>query len=232
MQDTTFRSLPGLLGLAMVYLVLSGCAAGTQTDALAGPGGPSARKVASAAQSLDRLNLTPKGLFDVPLPKRQIRSLMVVGDSLSISLGEQVETSLATAPRLSFARLGKVSSGLARPDFFDWDRHMEDMAARNKPDAVVVMIGANDNQHLRQADGSQVYFGTPEWDRAYAAKVRRVVETCRRYNPQASIFWMGAPVMASPALSRDLRHINALVAQVMERTRDCHYVDTWKLFSG
>lgn len=229
MQYTTLRSFPGLIGLAMVYLVLSGCATGTQSDALAGSGGPSPRKAAATVQTLDRLTFAPKGLFE---PRRQISSLMVVGDSLSISLAEQMESSLVAAPRLSFAKLGKVSSGLARPDFFDWDRHMEDMAARNRPDAVVVMIGANDNQHLRKADGSQIYFGTPEWDRAYAAKVHRVVETCRRYNPQATIFWMGAPVMANPALSQDLRHINTLVAQVMGRTRDCHYVDTWRLFSG
>jgi len=241
MKYTTLRSLPGLIGLAMVYLVLSGCAIGTPNNAMAGPSGPSGhsgpsgpsgRKVANASQSLDRLSLAPRGLFDVHQPRRQIHSLMVVGDSLSISLAEQMEFNLSQATRLSFAKLGKVSSGLARPDFFDWDRHMEEMAARNRPDAVVVMIGANDNQHLRQADGSLIYFGTPEWDRAYAAKVRRVVDTCRRYNPKATIFWMGAPVMASQALSQDLRHINALVAAVMERNRDCHYVDTWRLFSG
>lgn len=224
--------MPGMIGLALVYLVLSGCATGAANNALAGSTGPGARKVVLAAQSLDRQSLAPKGLFDVHQPRRQIHSLMVVGDSLSISLAEQMEFNLSQASRLSFAKLGKVSSGLARPDFFDWDRHMEDMAARNKPDAVVVMIGANDNQHLHQAGGVQLYFGTPEWDQAYAAKVRKVVDTCRRHNPQATIIWMGAPVMASPALSQDLRHINALVAQVMECTRDCHYVDTWRLFSG
>ncbi len=233
MKDTTLRNFPGLISLVLVYLVLSGCATGTQSDALAGSAGPSSRKMVLAAQSLDRVALAPpKGLFEVRQSRRHIRSLLVVGDSLSISLAGQMESSLSTVGNLRFAKLGKVSSGLARPDFFDWDRHMEELAASNKPDAVVVMIGANDNKHLLQADGSQIYFGTAEWDRAYAAKVRHVVNTFRRYNPQATVFWVGAPVMSNAALSRDLQHINALVAQVMGRTRDCHYVDTWRLFSG
>ncbi|GFK93080.1 hypothetical protein NNJEOMEG_00909 [Fundidesulfovibrio magnetotacticus] len=223
-SSTTTRRI--LLALALLFV--SGCAGiGGEGSALAKAG-----RKSQAFALLERPNLSPKDLFAPRAPLRHVQCLAVVGDSLSISLASELEKSLAEKPGLAFVRLGKVSSGLARPDFFDWDRHMEDVARRYRPDAVAIMIGANDNKHLRQPDGSQITYGTPQWDKDYAARVRRLVEIARRHNPQAVIFWMGAPVMADGALSGDLRHINALVRKTLTSLPDCHYVDTWQLFSA
>ncbi len=208
--------VPVLLALA---LLLSGC-----------PGIDGGKAQARAA--LERPTLTPKNLFSTTLPKRKIGSLLVVGDSLSIGLASELEKTLADQPGLRVSKLGKVSSGLARPEFFDWDQHMEQLARQHRPDAVVVMLGTNDNKHLRRPDGSQIIWGTPEWSRAYTERVKHLVEICRKYSPQATVFWLGAPVMADAALSRDLRHINALLRRAMGTMRDAHYVDTWKQFSA
>ena len=224
------RSIQLFLKMCVLLLVLavSGCAGlgGGETSAHAG----SDRK-AKALAALDRPKLVPKGLFDPQAPKRQVHSLLVVGDSISISLGSELEKMLAERPGLRFARLGKVSSGLARPDFFDWDRNMEDLARRHRPDAVVVMLGTNDNKHLRNPDGSQVTYRSPEWERGYAARVRHIIDICRAQNPDVTVFWLGAPVTADDDLNRDLRHINALVRRTVSSAKDCYYVDTWNLFS-
>ncbi|MFP5240092.1 MAG: DUF459 domain-containing protein [Acidobacteriota bacterium] len=213
----------------LMALAVTGCAGlgGGESSAHAGSDSKS-----KALAALDRPKFGPKGLFDPQAPKRRIQSLVVVGDSISISLGSELEKMVAEKPGLRFARLGKVSSGLARPDFFDWDRHMEDMARRHRPDAVVVMLGTNDNKHLRNPDGSQVTYRSPEWERGYAARVRRIIEICRTYNPDATVFWMGSPVTADGDLNRDLRHINALVRRTVSSQKDCYYVDTWSLFSA
>ena len=214
--------------IALVVLFITGCAG------LNGGEGPAFAKSSQKAQALaalERPNLAPKDLFAPHLPKRHVRTVAVTGDSLSISLASELEKTLSAKPGIGFTRLGKVSSGLARPDFFDWDRHMDDLARRYRPDAVVVMIGTNDNQQLRLPDGSQIPFGTEEWDRAYAAKVRRIVDIIRSHNSSATVFWLGAPVMADGVLSRDLKHINALLRKVMAAGVDCHFVDTWPLFA-
>ena len=108
---------------------------------------------------------------------------------------------------------------------------MENLARRYRPDAVVVMLGTNDNKHLRLADGSQITFATPEWDRVYAARVKHIVEIIRSHNATATVFWLGAPVMADEDLNRGLKHINTLLRKTMASVNDCHYVDTWPVFA-
>jgi len=44
-----------------------------------------------------------------------VRRLLVIGDSLSISLGEQLEHALGGVPGLDFTRDGTRSTGLTRP---------------------------------------------------------------------------------------------------------------------
>lgn len=214
--------------LILAFLAITGCA-GLEGDK--GSAFAKSRK-SQALAALERPDLTPKDLFASRLPKHHIRTLAVTGDSLSIALASELEKSLAGRPGLGFTRLGKVSSGLARPDFFDWDRNMESLTSRFRPDAVVVMLGTNDNKPLRLADGTQISFGTPEWDRAYVAKVRHLVDIIRSHNASATVFWLGAPVMADAELSRDLKHINALLRKTMDSQADCHYVDTWPLFAA
>ncbi|MFP5222401.1 MAG: DUF459 domain-containing protein [Acidobacteriota bacterium] len=223
-----FSSFSRKLLLVVVWMLLGGCAGldGAENSAFA-----KSNRKSQALAALERPKLGPKDLFTNRLPRRQIATLAVAGDSLSIGLASELEKTLASRPQLGFAKLGKVSSGLARPDFFDWDRHMEDLARRYRPDAVVVMLGANDNKPLRMQDGSQIPYATHEWNKAYMARIQRIVDIVRTHNPTATVFWMGAPIMADPDLSRDLRHINALARKVMASGRDCHYVDTWALFA-
>jgi len=182
----------------------------------------------------DAATLAPKGLFVVRGPKRQASSLLVAGDSLSISLGEQLERTLGQEPGLRFKRLGRVSSGLARPDFFDWETTMTMLAEGMHPDVALIMLGTNDSKLLRTGDGSQLAapFGTPEWDQAYAARVQHMIGICRKANPSVVIFWVGSPVMADPVLCGELRHVNAVIAKVVAANRDCHFLDTWDLFAG
>ncbi|MFZ5426511.1 MAG: DUF459 domain-containing protein [Thermodesulfobacteriota bacterium] len=206
-------------------IALTGCA-GASGEAAASA--KSSRNAAKAA--LQKPRLGSDKLFD--LPKRRIQTLAVTGDSLSIGMASELEKNLSPKPGLAIVKLGRVSSGLARPEFFDWNRHMETLASKHRPDAVVVMLGANDNKRMTVQDGSLVHFGTREWDRIYKERVRRIVGIIRSHNSAATVFWLGAPVMADEALSRDLRHINALVRKVMASMRDCHYVDTWDLFAA
>ena len=231
-KATLFIPIPRLVA-ALALLAIAGCSSGlggldSKTDQAQAwrKANPSVRLA-----SLEGAEPDPKGLFAPRQPKRQARSLMVVGDSLSIGLGERLERTLGQDSGIGFSRMGKVSSGLARPDFFDWDANMESMAQRFRPDVVLVMLGTNDNKHLRLADGSQIPFGSPEWDRAYGAKAQRAIDICRAASPRATVYWVGAPVVADRALSRDLEHINAVLAKVVRANPDCHYVDAWRVFA-
>ena len=214
--------------LAAFALLLSACA-GVEGG---GPAFAKSSTKAKAMAALQKPGVGTRNPFNAPLPKRVAHSIAVAGDSLSVGLASELERTLSAKPGLAFASLGKVSSGLARPDFFDWDRHMDQLTGKYRPDVVVVMLGANDNKRMTLKDGTLAHFGTPEWDRAYKERVRRILGIVRSHNPSATVFWLGAPVMADETLSRDLRHINALVRRVMSANRDCHFIETWDLFSA
>lgn len=153
------------------------------------------------------------------------KRILVAGDSLSLFLADALRPMLAGRPQTAFASRGKVSSGLARPDFFNWEREMAALAAAHAPDTVIVMIATNDNQTLARPDGTKVAFGRPGWDAEYARRVRRLVEIARSTNPSARIYWLGAPVMADPKLNADVAAINAVIARELAALPGCRYID-------
>ena len=154
-------------------------------------------------------------------------TILVAGDSLSIYLADALRPLLGTRPGTAFNARGKVSSGLARPDFFDWEREMAALA-KTRPDTVVIMIAANDNKTMTRPDGVNVTFGRPGWNAEYARRVHRLVALARSGNPQARIYWVGAPVMADARLNADVAIINAVIAKEIAALPGCRFVDVWR----
>ncbi|MFP5259015.1 MAG: DUF459 domain-containing protein [Acidobacteriota bacterium] len=179
------------------------------------------RQTATLAAPLDKI--TPAAApATSPLPGKRI---LVAGDSLSLFLADALRPMLAGRPQTAFASRGKVSSGLARPDFFDWEREMAALVAANHPDTVIVMIATNDNQTMTRPDGVKVAFGRPAWNEEYARRVRRLTELARSANPAARVFWLGAPVMADPRLNADVAAINAVIAHELAGILGCRFID-------
>jgi LysM repeat protein/lysophospholipase L1-like esterase len=159
------------------------------------------------------------------------QTVAVIGDSLSIGLGKEMERVFATRQDVAFTRLGKVSSGLAKPEFFDWEKNAARMASSLEPDVVVIMIGANDNKNITTEDGRTIYFTDPAWDAAYSARASLLVDACRAHKPQAKIYWVGTPVMADATLARDVKRINAVLAAMCAGKEGCTFVDTWGMLA-
>lgn len=158
------------------------------------------------------------------------RRMLVVGDSLSISLGEQLEKALAGAPGLDYTWDGTRSTGLTRPDLLNWPQHLAELTARLGPDLVVIMLGANDTMPVELPEGGRALFGDPAWGPAYAAKARELLAICRRANPRVAVYWVGVPSMGEPTLAEGVRRINA-VLRAMCADAGCRFIDTHAAFS-
>lgn len=168
----------------------------------------------------------PPSLLFRPIPKPRI-SLLVVGDSLSISLGEQLERYFSRySDRIRFQREGKTSSGLARPDFYNWEQILSTLVTQQSRDIVVMMIGANDNKSL-QTDQRAIAFGTDLWRREYGARMQRLVEICRRGNPRVHVFWMGIPIMRDSNFAKEAEFINDTIEFWCRKNPACTFVGTW-----
>ena len=78
--------------------------------------------------------------------------VVVVGDSLATGLGISLERVLKPS-LVRVSRQGRISTGLARPDYFDWPAALTEIVDNFRPDLIVIMLGENDNQALRHAFG-------------------------------------------------------------------------------
>ncbi len=132
--------------------------------------------------------------------------LQVVGDSLADGFGIFMKHRVsARGIPVAVTNNGKTSTGLARADFYNWPANFAGQAAGLRPDVVVVHFGANDDQPLRLPGGGSIPYETPEWEAAYRAEIRKMLEVAASYG--AVVYWLG------PAPDRDA-HRNALLSKV------------------
>lgn len=121
--------------------------------------------------------------------------IMLLGDSLMEDLGPAMHRSLRHRKGLHFILTAKYSTGLTRPEYFNWPENMENAVAATHPDIIVFFMGANDGMPIKK-DGRTVYPNSGEaWRSAYRTKMVELFEIGRRYN--CDMIWVGLPPMGS-----------------------------------
>lgn len=164
-----------------------------------------------------------------PPTRRDPLRLWVGGDSLTSEFGP------ALADRLARTELGEAdveyrfSTGLARPDYFDWPARLRQIVAKRDPDVFVVMFGANDGQNLA-VGGTVLPFESAEWETEYAKRVNRVMRALA--GDGRTVVWVGQPIMASADFDQKMQTLNGIYRAQARRHDDVTYIDTRELFSG
>lgn len=123
----------------------------------------------------------------------------------------------------------KISSGLARPDYFDWPARLtQAMANTPPPEAVVWFSGANDYTDMR-TDAGSLTRGTPEWLAEYRKRAGEVMDIVGKRGGQ--MYWVGQPIMRDKARSKVAVDINTVVAVEALSRPWVHYLDIWAMFT-
>jgi lysophospholipase L1-like esterase len=156
-----------------------------------------------------------------PSAKDPLRVLMV-GDSLGIDLGDVLVNDLTGTGVVQATLDGQVSTGLTRPDYFDWPDELSVDLARYTPQLIVVMLGANDAQDF--PGPPDVPFGTPAWDAIYRSRVSDFMTEATSRGAQ--VIWVGMPPMQNPGLSAAMARIDGIVAQESRRHSGVDFVDS------
>jgi hypothetical protein len=154
-------------------------------------------------------------------------NLWVGGDSLAGIFGlsllqASTDTGLITAS-LDY----RISTGLTRPDYFDWPAHLSQLLSESHLDVIVVLFGGNDSQPIRTPEG-QVY--QPETDAWRDEYRRRVSETMDLLSsPDRLVVWVGLPPMRNSTQSRKGADINRVDQEAADGRSDVVFVDTWSI---
>jgi hypothetical protein len=166
--------------------------------------------------------------------------VLIAGDSDAGTFGPYLET-LMNETGVARTQLDyKVSSGLARPDFFDWPSHFREIVPQVAPDIVVVTFGGNDPQGLTdgvKADGSPNFIigeptgdGDEEWRAEYGRRVGEVMDYLS--SEGRTLVWVGIPNDDNPDVTLKLQVQDEVVRAEAAKRPQVKFVDTWKRFSG
>lgn len=157
-----------------------------------------------------------------------IYRILVVGDSLAGGLGAGMSRMVQDDPRYEILYRFNESSGLSRSEFYDWPNAIEKIVSDKPVDAVVILVGVNDRQDIR--DGNARYpFKSPDWVKDYKGNVDRMLDVVKAANAMA--MWVSIPPMADPAFDADMRYISDIHAKQVTAQAG-HFVDVRKYFSA
>ena len=162
-----------------------------------------------------------------PTTDRKLR-VAIVGDSLAAGLGYFAER--VFLPRLvRVSPQGRISTGLARPDYFNWPYTMRRIVDRFDPDLVIVMLGENDHQSLQTVHGDrEAQIGTSEWPPTYRERVLRMMRIAT--SEGAKVVWAGLPISANFGLREHSRRQNEIFEFAASISNDVAYFDAWERF--
>lgn len=153
------------------------------------------------------MQMNPGGTGRAAVPIR----ILLTGDSLMESLGPQMKKAAAGYENITMIPIGKRSTGLSRPDYYNWPAVLEANLQEHRPQIVVMWVGTNDPQGIHGMKG----LGEPcsaKWMKAYAGKILEIVNLCKKY--RARIIFMSPPVMDEEPLDSQLARITGLMQRI------------------
>lgn len=242
--------LIGLLLVALFQVISSALSSDPAAAPVAGPpstvlvvsdGSPTTVTLPAATTSSTSTTSTST---TVPPPKVRTTPtaanpavLYIAGDSDAGTFGPYLSKLLETTGVVAVKLDYKVSSGLARPDFYDWPAHFTETLPVVNPDIVVVTFGGNDAQGLTDGTGAfvvQQAKGTPggdaEWRAEYAKRVGSVMDQLATNH--RTLIWVGIPNDNNPDVTARLQVQDEVVKAEAAKRPGVVLIDTWARFSG
>ena len=154
--------------------------------------------------------------------------ILVIGDALAGGLGAGLSRMAEPEPRFEIVNRFQEVSGIARPEVYDWVESLPKIMEGKEFKAVVVLMGANDRQSIRDGD-FRLVFNTPEWTSAYKAKIDKLLDVLAAAG--VKVFWVSIPPMGDAKYEADMQILAALQKQEVQG-KGAVYVDLHGAFLG
>jgi len=148
--------------------------------------------------------------------------VLILGDSLGLDLGGSLQNALANTGVVTATLDGKESTGLTRPDYFNWPAELASDLPKTNPQVVVAMMGANDPQDF--PGPPDIPFGTAQWNQQYEATVVKFMQEAT--STGATLIWVSIPPMQDPGLNARVATINSLQHQAATQVKNVIYISS------
>jgi hypothetical protein len=144
-----------------------------------------------------------------------------VGDSLAVGVGMTMDSAFQGRGRVMMKKMGKISTGLDSPQFYDWNSVLKDVLDREKYDVLVIMLGAND---AHNSPGSEA------WGRRYESKFAELLRIPAEKNLKTLV--VGLPPMRKDDFCQRVRVANEAIRNAARLYPEaCAYIDSFSRFA-
>jgi uncharacterized protein len=135
--------------------------------------------------------------------------LWVGGDSMAQEMGSSVVQDAGERGTITSTLDYRISTGLTRPDYFNWPVHLRDDVLPTKPQVMVVMFGANDAQAML-VNGTAYNVRTPEWQAEYRHRVATTMDLL--HGDGRLVIWIGQPRMRADGFDERMQILDGIYA--------------------
>ncbi len=138
--------------------------------------------------------------------------ILLIGDSMMMEgLGPTLQKALRKRHDVEVVREGRYSSGLSKPDFFNWPENLKKLLEKHAPDMLIISLGANDTQDI-MVGKKRFRIDTDGWEKVYAIRVLNFLELATENNRK--VLWVSLPIMGPMPYGNRTKLINAITADM------------------
>jgi hypothetical protein len=146
------------------------------------------------------------------------------GDSVAQAFGDAfsraAQATKVIAPKIEY----RYSTGLTRPDYFDWPGRLRaELATKPPPQVIIVLFGANDVQPIMTPSGP-ARTGSTTWLTEYRRRVAATMDLLSASG--VDVYWVGQPLMRSSYFSERIGELDDIYSAEAARHPGITFVDS------
>ena len=173
-----------------------------------------------------------KRIIKAPVPQKtnqkapDAKRILVLGDFVGNAVADGLNQFYAENPKVVILASTNLSSGLVNESHYNWLDNIGKLVTKEKPDIIVMALGANDNQPIKTGEKT-INVEDKEWSDNYRQRIVSLSGALK--GTGKPFFWLGNPSFKDPQLSQTISSLNRLYKQQMEAAGG-HFVDVWEGF--
>jgi hypothetical protein len=151
-----------------------------------------------------------------PIEPSKPRVVALTGDSMmAVGLSAEMMREAAGDKNLRIVKAYRSGTGLARPEVFNWMDEYPAMLGAEKPDVVIVAIGANDGQGF-VVDRKVLPYGSEDWRKVYQGRLAEFLAMVGEGG--ARVVWVGLPPMRGHVYDEKIADLNRIAYTVVSQS--------------
>ncbi len=156
----------------------------------------------------------------------------VGGDSMTETFGSSMQRIVGETGIIDATLDYRLSTGLTRPDFFNWPAHFVENILPTDPEVMVVMFGANDSQGIELEDGGVCMRFERCWKTEYQSRVAATMDLLHDGEDNDRIvLWVGQPIMGPASGVYGMENLNSIYAEEAAERDWVYFFDSWPFFA-